>query len=158
MEKVYLASYKATHPGLTGWINRTIRFFTKSIYSHSELAVATAGHPFDAPAVCLSSSGVDGGVRTKTMQLDPDKWDVIELPHVTVADLLVFFDKHRDQKYDYVGCVRAVLPFVSREHKDRWFCSELCATIIGYAEPWRMHPGVLHSVETTRAAGLRGAA
>lgn len=150
MSKVYLASYKSTHAGWMGVINRVIRFFTKSQYSHSELAIASTAHPFEAPAVCVSSSGVDGGVRAKTMQLDPAKWDLIELHHVTASDVLGFLAEHKGQRYDFVGCVRAVLPFVSREHTTRWFCSELCATVIGHTEPWRLHPGVLHAVELSR--------
>ena len=147
---IYLASYKATHAGWAGVINRVIRFFTKSIYSHSELVIAASGHPFEAPAVCVSSAGLDGGVRAKTMQLNPAKWDLIELHHITAADVLDFLARHNGQRYDYIGCVRAVLPFVSREHHARWFCSELCAHVIGHTEPWRMHPGVLHAVELSR--------
>lgn len=158
MEKVYLASYKATHTGLAGWINRVIRLVTKSQYSHSELVIAGDGHPFDTRVVCVSSAGMDGGVRSKVMTLDPRKWDLIELPHLSPLDVLAFLGEHKGQGYDYVGCVRSVLPFVGHEHPSRWFCSELCATVLGHAEPWRMYPGVLHAVETTRAAGLRGAA
>lgn len=145
---VYLASYKATQPGMLGLVNRAIRFFTKGPYSHSEIAI---GNPFDAPAMCVSSVGTEGGVRAKTMQLNPAKWDLVEQPHITPADALAFLEKHRGKGYDYIGCVRAVLPFVSREHADHWFCSEVCAAIIGHPEPWRMHPNVLHAVELSRA-------
>lgn len=149
--KVYLASYKSTQTGWHGHVNRLIRWVTKSQYSHSELAIAQGGHPFDVPALCVSSSGVDGGVRAKSMRLAPSKWDLIELHHVTVGAVLGFLRDHKGQGYDYVGCVRAVLPFVSGEHPTRWFCSELCAQVIGHPEPWRMHPGVLHAVEQSRA-------
>ena len=59
-----------------------------------------------------------------------------------------FVIEHRGRPYDLIGCVRSVLPFVSREHKTKWFCSEVCAAVIGHKEPWRMHPGVLHMVES----------
>lgn len=148
--KVYLASYKSTQAGWAGLFNRLIRWVTKSRYSHSELAIAQSGHPFDAPALCVSSSGVDGGVRLKSMRLAPEKWDLIELHHVTDTAVLDFLRTHKGHGYDYVGCVRSVLPFVSREHTTKWFCSELCAHVIGHAEPWRLHPGVLHAVEQSR--------
>jgi hypothetical protein len=146
-QAVYLASYKATQPGALGLVNRAIRFFTKSQYSHSEMAI---GNPFDAPVLCVSSVGVEGGVRAKTMQLNPTKWDLIELHHITPADVQAFLAQHQGKGYDFVGCVRSVLPFVGREHPDHWFCSEVCAAIIGHPEPWRMHPGVLHAVELSR--------
>jgi len=145
---VYLASYKATQPGMLGLVNRMIRFFTKGPYSHSEIAI---GNPFDAPAMCVSSVGTEGGVRAKTMQLSPAKWDLVPMHHITPADVMAFLEKHKGKGYDYIGCVRTVLPFVGREHPDHWCCSEVCADISGHTEPWRMHPNVLHAVELSRA-------
>ena len=142
---LYLASYKGTRPGWHGLVNRAIRFFTKSIYSHSEICL---GDPFAGPVDCLSSVGTEGGVRIKRMQLNPDKWDVIALPGVSEGAFWSFLADNAGRKYDLVGCVRSVLPFVSREHETRWFCSEVCATVIGHKEAWRMHPGVLHVVES----------
>jgi hypothetical protein len=140
---VFLASYKGTRSGWKGLVNRGIRFFTKSIYSHSEL---TIGNPFVSPVDCLTSSGTEGGVRIKRMQLSPAKWDVIALPNVDESAVRKFFSENRDRPYDLIGTVRTVLPFVGREHPAKWFCSEVCAAVMGLSEPWRMHPGVLHSV------------
>ena len=142
---LYLASYKSTHAGWKGLVNRAIRFFTKSQYSHSEICL---GNPFAGPVDCLSSVGTEGGVRVKCMQLNPDKWDVIALPDVDEDKFWRFLADNAGQPYDLVGCVRSVLPFVSREHSTKWFCSEVCATVIGHKEAWRMHPGVLHVVES----------
>jgi hypothetical protein len=140
---IYLASYKSTPPGLHGLVNRAIRFFTKSIYSHSEICL---GDPFAGPVDCLSSSGMDHGVRIKRMQLSAAKWDVIALPHVSEGAYWHFANEHAGRPYDFIGCVRSVLPFVSGEHPTKWFCSEVCAAVMGHTEPWRMHPGVLHRV------------
>lgn len=145
MVVLHLASYKGTRPGWHGLVNRAIRFFTKSQYSHSEICL---GNPFEGPVDCLSSVGTEGGVRIKRMQLDPAKWDVIALPGVSEGAFWNFLADNAGRKYDLVGCVRSVLPFVSREHKTKWFCSEVCATVIGHKEAWRMHPGVLHMVES----------
>lgn len=145
MTTVYLASYKATRPGWHGLVNRVIRFFTRSQYSHSEICV---GDPFAGPVYCLSSVGTEGGVRMKRMQLNPDKWDVIALPGVDEVRLWSFLSDNAGRKYDLIGCVRTVLPFVGREHPHKWFCSEVCAHVIGHKEAWRMHPGVLHAVES----------
>ena len=142
---LYLASYTGTQPGWKGLINRAIRFFTKSTYSHSEICL---GDPFAGPVDCITSAGTEGGVRIKRMQLNPDKWDVIALPHVSEGAAWHFLADNAGQPYDFIGCVRSVLPFVRGEHPRKWFCSEVCAAIIGHAEPWRMHPGVLHMVTT----------
>lgn len=140
---IYLASYKSTHPGWSGWVNRGIRAVTRSIYSHSEICI---GHPFDGPVPCVSASGVDGGVRLKTMQLNPDKWDVLHLPHCTAEDALAFARLYSGAGYDYVGAARFALPWLLGQSKTRWFCSEVAALIMGLQEPWRFSPADLHAV------------
>jgi hypothetical protein len=147
MSNVYLASFKGTKPGWQGWVEHITRFFTKSIYSHSEICV---GNPFEGAVLCISSVGTEGGVRGKVMQLDPKDWDVLPLATVYPQQVLNFLEQHRGEPYDLIGCVRSVLPFVGREHPTKYFCSEVCATVIGIQDPWRMHPGVLHMVMTSR--------
>ena len=90
-------------------------------------------------------------MRGKKMQLNPADWDLVPMPNITENDVMYFLTQHKGEKYDLIGCVRSVIPFVSREHPEKWFCSEVCATLIGHAEPWRMHPGVLHMVESSGA-------
>lgn len=142
MSQVYLCSYKGTRAGLKGLFNKTVRFFTKSIYSHSEISV---GNPFDGSVLCVSSVGTEGGVRGKVMQLNPEKWDIVPLP-VYPQQVISFLDANKGKPYDAIGCVRTILPFVSKEHETKYFCSEVVAEIAGYPEPWRMHPAVLHMV------------
>lgn len=142
---IYLASYKATQPGWKGLVNRGIRWATKSEYSHSEICI---GNPLESTVDCLSSVGVEGGVRIKTMRLSADKWDVVPLPGVTVNDVAGFYVANVGKKYDMIGCIRTMLPWVGKEHPDHFFCSEVVSTIIGHQEPWRMYPGVLHQVVT----------
>ena len=84
----------------------------------------------------------------KRMQLNPDKWDLIALPGTPVDAMYSFWAEHKGEPYDWVGCARTVLPFVGREHPLAWFCSEVCATVRAYPEAWRLHPGVLHTVES----------
>lgn len=143
-EKVYLASFKGTHKGVQGLFNRFVRWATRSEYSHSELCI---GDPFASAVPCLSSTGVDGGVRVKELRLSPEEFDLVELPGVTPEAVIDFAWKHQGEGYDVIGCVRSVLPFVGREHASHWFCAEVCAAVIGHREPWRMYPGVLHMVE-----------
>ncbi len=150
---LYLASYKGTRSGWMGLMNRVIRFFTKSDYSHSEICL---GNPFNSPVDCLSSSGTEGGVRIKRMQLSSAKWDLIALPNVDESAVWKFFSENRGRPYDLIGTVRTVLPFVGREHPAKWFCSEVCAAVMGHTEPWRMHPGVLHVVAGYKANSKQG--
>ncbi len=54
-----------------------IRFSTRGQYSHVELIAGTVLH--GDIAQCLSSSGLDGGVRARRILLKPESWDLVEL-------------------------------------------------------------------------------
>ena len=142
---IYLASFKGRKPGLVGLVERAICWVTKSPYSHTETCI---GNPFAGPVMCVSSLGTDGGVRAKTMQLNPAEWDIVPMLWVTEDDVFDFLARHKGQGYDFIGCVRSVIPFVSREHPDKWFCSETASAIQKLQDPWRFKPGDLHVVVT----------
>jgi hypothetical protein len=138
---IYLASYKSTRPGLKGLGNWVIRWVTQSLYSHNEICL---GNPFASKVVCLSSSMEDGGVRSKIMQLNPDKWDIVPLPWVTSDDVEAVALLKLGVKYDYLGAIRFAFPWLLKQSKTREFCSELCAEIMGLEDTWRYYPGLLH--------------
>jgi hypothetical protein len=140
---IYLASYKSTHEGPAGWINRGIRYVTNSEYSHSEIAV---GNPFEGAVDCVSSSGIDGGVRVKRMKLSPTRWDILPLPDVKQSNVDQFLARESGAKYDFFGVARFLLPWLFGASKRRWFCSEACAAIIGFDEPWRFSPADLEII------------
>lgn len=139
---VYIASFKGTHPGLQGVLNRFIRWATCGAYSHTEVCV---GNPHESPVLCVSSA-VAIGVRGQVMQLSPQDYDIQPMPGVTAADVLGFLAAHKGQGYDIVGTVLTVLPFVAREHPSRWICSEVAAHLMGLADAWRFHPTALHCI------------
>lgn len=142
MSQVYLASFKGTSKGLFGVFNRVTRFFTKGPYAHTEICV---GNPFDGKVLCVSSD-VKGGVRGEVMELSRDEYDILPLPTVYAQQVLNFLNDNRGCKYDAIGTIRSVLPFVGKCHPTKFFCSEVAATIIGFSEPERFHPNILHIV------------
>ncbi len=144
---IYLASYKSTHKGWHGLINRGIRRITRSKHSHSE---ACLGNPFESAVPCLSSSGVDGGVRIKEMQLNPDKWDIEPMSWVTEDMFWETYYKYKDDKYDYLGCGWFAAPWIFIESYTRKFCTEIVAILAGYQDPWRFAPGTFHIIVKAR--------
>lgn len=146
---VYLASYKDTHSGLPGVVNVGIRVLDRSIYSHTELCI---GHPLESVAECYSASGVDRGVRSKAMQLNPAKWDVLHLPWVQASAVRAHHAATVGAGYDYLGVGRFALPLLLREHRTRWFCSEWALAVLGVPQPWRFSPGGAHQVALAMGA------
>ena len=139
---VYLASFKGKKSGWQGLVEHLVCWATKGIYSHTEICV---GNPFEGEVLCVSSVGVDNGVRGKLMRLSPKDWDIVPTKAKTET-VIKFLEDHKGEPYDVIGCVRTLLPFVSKEHPRAWFCSEVAGTILGFEEPYRFYPSVLHVV------------
>ena len=130
------AFYKGTRPGLPGVYNQLVRWWTRSPYSHCELVLSGGW--------CGSASFMDGGVKLRVIDFDPDRWDFVDLPAVLEPAALAWFDKHRDAKYDLLGNLHFVISCVA-DDKKRWFCSEAIAAALGIPDPWRYDPGTLAS-------------
>jgi hypothetical protein len=54
--------------------------------------------------------------------------------------------KEGGAKYDFFGVARFLLPWLFGASGKRWFCSEACAEIIGFDEPWRFSPADLEII------------
>lgn len=132
----------AFYKGKRRLFNRLVSWWLRGPYSHCELVIRVdeAGR-----AHCLSSSFMDGGVRIKVMWLDPAHWDVLPArPRISASRAYQWAYDKAEAGYDVLG----LLGFVWRRQRGeqhRWFCSEAVADVLGYPEPWRYDPCVLHS-------------
>jgi hypothetical protein len=100
------------------WIDKLIRWWTMSPYSHCELLFPDG--------TMFSADAWSGGVRYRT-EFKPSNWDYVYLPMADdlVAQLRTWCDEHNGLKYDWLGIFGFVLP-VFKGSKKRWFCSEIC--------------------------------
>ncbi|MCT8639840.1 enoyl-CoA hydratase, partial [Glaesserella parasuis] len=85
----------------------------------------------------------DGGVRCKIINVsDRSKWDLVELPNVTEAQIRFYFEITKGKKYDLWGALVVVLGF--KQRGERFFCSEWCFNAIFNSEQgWRFSPNQL---------------
>ena len=143
---IYLALYKGRRDGAwykpdiaaAHFADWAVRLLTRSPYSHCELAVPRDDEQYD----CYSSSIRDGGVRVKTMPLPLSKWDLTPIRQANAyAELASHFAATRGQAYDWPGALGIVLP--TRQHAQKWFCSEWCAAALGLPDPARYSPAAL---------------
>jgi hypothetical protein len=122
-----------------------VRFATRSAYSHVELIAGNALHG-DA-ALCLSSSGRDGGVREKRILIKPESWDLVGLN--ILPDGPVGFIRDRiGAGYDYKGILLSHVLALGRHSKDQWFCSEIVAASLGLQQPQQISPQSLFDIIT----------
>lgn len=133
---MHAAFYRGTRPGLPGLYNRLARWWTRGKYSHCELVFSDG--------VAASASFLDGGVRFKKIEFNPDKWDFIELPAHKEAAARAWFVKNEGKNYDLIGNVRFVLGFIE-DHRDKWSCAEAVADALSITDAWRYEPNILAS-------------
>ena len=140
---VFLMSFKGTHPGWQGVVNRGIRALDKTRYSHSVVGVRQLGGVW----IVISATGVDGGVTMKQLPTPPDLavWDLVPMPWVNGESVLSWGREHQGEPYDFMGVARFAVPWMLREHPSRWFCSEASGAAIGLPEAWRFTPATLHA-------------
>lgn len=130
----------AFYKGRKRLFNRFVSWWTSGPYSHCE-AVFEMAHGITGPVLCWSSSWMDGGVRWKEMTLDPDHWDIIDVPTFDDARVLCWFCDHQNDNYDLLGLLSTSLPI--RHAAVRWFCSEAIGAAVGMQESWRFDPNSL---------------
>jgi hypothetical protein len=135
-----MSAFIALYKGPGHWTNALIRRWQRSPYSHCEVVLRRlqsvdrieAPHQFD----CWSASAMDGGVRLKTMPLDPAHWELYELKHFSGLTADAWFRANTGKGYDLLG----LLGFVWRPwrgDRGRYWCSEACAAALGIDEPFR---------------------
>lgn len=136
-----LAFYKGRGASLWQRVqDKAIRFATGGKYSHVELIAGTALH--GKIAQCLSSSGRDGGVRSKRILLKPESWDLIEL-QIDPDRPAQFIRDRIGAPYDYKGILLSQVLALGRHDESRWFCSEICAAALSIPSPQRVSPQFL---------------
>jgi len=136
-----IALYKAVRPGIQGVFNIIVRWWTNGPYSHCEAVLATGP---DGASECASSSFLDGGVRIKSIKLDSDHWDFLEV-QANPAQVRAWFAERVGLPYDLVGLLRFVGPRGDGD-KARWYCSEAVCAALGWSEPWRFDPNTFAAV------------
>jgi len=119
---IKLAMYKGK--GMIG--NAIIRFWTRSQYSHCELISTKEGANYG-----MSSSLMDGGVRTKEIDFASGNWDIIDLPWADEDDVKQYLFETIDEKYSWLDLIRG--QFFNRPYNEEGasFCSDWCATALG---------------------------
>lgn len=141
---VTLAFYKGRSPKRWQRIqDAAIRRMAGGQYSHVELIEGRAVH--GEVALCLSSSGRDGGVREKEILLKPESWDLITLD-VIPASSGDFIRARIGAKHDYTGIVLSQFFALGGHSKANWFCSEIISRALGLHSSQRISPQMLFDV------------
>jgi hypothetical protein len=135
-------------------LNKIVRWWTKSKYSHAELVL-----PDGATWIGISPLLKSKVESREKLIVDNLEWDFIKVKiteeqYQTIID---FFDQTRGCGYDWIGMLLSqFLPFRIKYH-NRWYCSEWIAYALRIAcvIDWKiikiydrkdLSPGVLYSI------------
>ena len=128
------AFYKGVRPGLEGIYSRAVHWWTRSPYSHCEFIFSDG--------LSGSAAYIDGGVRLKNIVYKPEHWDFIDLPPEWEEDIRKEFETKVGLGYDILGNFGFIFPSFDNT-KNKYFCSEIMAELLGFERPQLFTPGIL---------------
>lgn len=106
--------------------NAIIRWWTNSQYSHCELVIGE---------FCYTSSFMDGGVRSKQIDLTNGNWDLIDVPWGNEERALWFFKQTKGAKYDWLGIFGSQFFNLRFEDSKKYFCNEWVGAALDIPNP-----------------------
>jgi hypothetical protein len=135
-------------------VNKLVRWWTKSPYSHSELIM-----PDGVTWIGISPFKNSKLLSRPNLHYKKEEWDFIELEvnEQQVAVIEEFYCVTQDCEYDWIGMILSqFLPFHIKR-KNKWYCSEWIAYAlrISCIIDWRiikiydradLSPAVLHEI------------
>lgn len=126
--------------------DKWISWFTWGPYSHVELVFSDG--------VFFSSSPRDDGVRFKKIEPKEDHWRFYPVDVTSQQEQIVrdWCNTKVGLPYDWMGIHAFFIPWVIRQRKEEWFCSEICITALQLVD---LFPGVRpHKTTPNRMAKL----
>lgn len=115
---------------------------TRSRFSHVELAVEQRGNYYK----CWSSSARDGGVRSAWIDITSERWVVVNIKRETDRfDVENTLNRYKGDKYDYVGLISTLIKSDIFNSSDKWFCSEIISSVLGFGKSYTFSPEDLYN-------------
>jgi hypothetical protein len=148
--EIEIAFYK----GEGNFLNKLVRWWTNSKYSHAELVLSDKKTWLGISPFLKSKVGRREKVSTEHNEWDLIKISVTEEQHATIID---FFDETHGCGYDWIGMLLSQFLPCRIKHRDRWYCSEWIAYALRIAciIDWKiikiysrkdLSPGVLYAI------------
>ena len=143
--------------GEGSFVNRIVRWWTNSPYSHAELVL-----PDTTTWLGISPFLKSKVASREKLLADHTEWKLVDL-EVTQEQLdiiMEFYEFTEGQGYDWIGMLLSQFLPCKIKHKKRWYCSEWIAYALRIAcvIDWRnikiydrkdLSPSALHEIVTT---------
>lgn len=148
--KIKIAFYK----GEGDFLNKIVRWWTNSVYSHAELVL-----PDEITWVGISPFLKSKVAKRQKLLYEYEEWDFIsiDITQEQLDIIMEFYQYTEGQGYDWIGMLLSQFLPCKIKHKKRWYCSEWIAYAlrISCIFDWRiikiydrkdLSPSVLHDL------------
>ena len=115
-------------------IDKLIRWYTNSKYSHCELVLGD---------IWISSSQRTGKLVERKLNVVDGHWDYIDI-NISNHRLDLLKEIYLGRSYDYIGILFSQILPMNIEAPNRLFCSEWCAMVLDLDNPNKYSPGDLY--------------
>jgi hypothetical protein len=113
------------------WLTRLVQ---KGDYRNVTHVEAILAEHEDGSVTIGSASLRDGGVRMKKCHLNPEHWDIVDVPQWDAEKANQWFIEHDGEPYDWRGAFASCMPFSWGEW-DEWFCNGAVGASVGLKCP-----------------------
>lgn len=153
----------AFYRGSNHLTDRAIQFWTRSPYSHVELATDLKRNSYGETVSFRghSSSPRDGGVRSTWISVKPDHWDFIEVSG-DEAEAVAFISAYHGYPYDWASLITKHIlkighfPYFRSLGSIAFLCSEIVPQSVGLGHLAHLDPGGLHDALTKTSPLMTG--
>jgi len=116
------------------WVDKAIRWWTKSEYSHVELVINN---------VWYSTSPRTQKVEARLIAPKKNHWDFIKVD-VDFEAIKKLYNRTQNAKYDWTGIFLSQFLPLNIHDRKRWFCSEWCAEALKLEDSNKYSPEDLY--------------
>ena len=139
---VQIAFYRGPPSTVSGWLAHiAIAIRSLSPITHCEVVI---------DGICFTSSGQDGGVRAKKIDLTDGRWEVFDIPDPLdqlKERVIRFYGTTRELKYGWMDIMTYMIPFVPPD-RDKYICSEWVTEALGWGivNTYKIKPSDLYKL------------
>ena len=139
---IIIGFYRSDSPSAT-FLDRLIAWWTKSTYSHVEIAVGNKWISVQTDYIRVLPLD-----RDKLVELEGNTYDYvvkkIKVTHKQYMDFWQYvYEEMTPKKYDWLGIFTSQIIKIGVQDNNKWFCSEATCKllqILGDEKAWRCNP------------------
>lgn len=119
-------------------VDKLTSMWTSGPYSHCELY-------FEDIDDCYSASPRENMCRFKKININDGHWEIVDLDDSKYdqKQIIRLAEDQLGKPYDWIGIIFSQIFPINKQDPNKWFCSEICAYLLGFDNPHKIDPNKL---------------